>query len=192
MNVSGLFLLALIGAVSVEAADSPESKWGENPSCGQFAEQYTVVLNVDDIDGAFNRVEAAMRSAGAVSRQLTGGQAVGNPGEGPVRTRGGNYFLPAKAAERAAKKVEGFGELSRYGVARNNSGKKKKELEERIDLIEGELSANAAALAKMPIAHFLLSTKADSLRQARAACERGASHSAVNVVLQAKPKEFQR
>jgi len=170
----------------VTLKDNPEAYWNRGFGCSGNAESYNVTLRVSDVDAMAGKVDGMMTEAGAPSQ--LGNNAYYYNGGGQARARQMNYSVPAKAAEKLAKKLTDMGELMNYSMNRQNGADALKQIEERIAVLEGELS-NAAALEKMPSAAYFLRSRLTSLKQSREVCMAAGSRSSISVNLQPEPAE---
>ncbi|UPT73674.1 MAG: hypothetical protein M0D55_17750 [Elusimicrobiota bacterium] len=169
----------------INAKDNPEAYWSRGYGCSQTAENYNVGIRVDDVDAMTAKIDVMMTAAGAPSQVGMGNSYMGGV-QGRMRQL--NYSVPAKGAEKLAKKLLEMGELVSYALNRQHSGDSQKQIEERIAVLEGEL-ANKSELEKMPAARYLLTSKLASLKQHRDICVAGASKSSISINLQSKPVE---
>lgn len=185
-------LVAIAGGVwaqmpKVTLKDNPEAYWNRGYGCSGNAESYNVTLRVADVDASAAKVDALMTEAGAPS-QLGNNAYYAYNGGGQPRGRQMGYSIPAKSAEKLAKKLTDMGELMNYSMNRQNGGDALKQIEERIVVLEGEL-ANTEALEKMPSAAFFLRSRLASLKQSREVCMAAGSRSSISVSLQPQPAE---
>jgi hypothetical protein len=181
----GLAVAAEAQPAKVTLKDNPEAYWNRGYGCSGSAENYNVTLRVGDVDSMAAKIDAIMTAAGAPS-QMGNNNYYG--GYQQQRARQMGYSVPAKAADKLAKKLTDMGELMNYSMNRQSSGDTLKLIEERIAVLDSELS-NTAALAKMPSATYFLQSRLNSLKQAREVCAASSSKSSISVNLQAKPAE---
>lgn len=163
---------------------NPDSYWGRGFGCSQAAENYQISLEVADLDADGAKAEAVASAAGApVRHSMNDGTT--QTGNGVTRRyRQVSYIMPAKSAEKVAKKLMDVGELTNYQL--NKQGGELKPLNERIEILEKELSENQAALERMPAAKYFVSSRLKSLKQALSTCEQGASKASINLTLMEK------
>lgn len=181
------FVATFLGTASAQPADpetNPEGYWNRGWNCGQSAESYSVTIQVDDASAALLKIDALMVSAGAPS-QLAAMTQYGRFQNGSA-VRQAQYSLPLKAGEKTAKKVWDFGDLTNYAVGRHKTDDSIRGIDERIKLLEKELSAQE--VESLPAARYFLKSRLAGLRQNRASCEGGQDRSSVAVTIQEKPK----
>lgn len=163
---------------------NPEGYWNRGWNCGQAAESYSVTIVVEDAAAVFEKVDAAMLRAGAATQRANMSIYRSHPNTESGRQV--QYSMPLKAGEKAAKTVWDFGELTNYSVSRHKAEDSIKAIDERIKLVQDELSDRV--LDRLPAARYFLKSKLSGLRQIRASCESGIGRSTVLVNIQPKAK----
>ena len=191
MRFSFALVLALAQAASASRINrgmvdesNPDAYWGRGFGCSQAAENYQISLEVADLEAGGGKAESLALAAGAASRNsMHDGNT--QTGDGVNRRyRQVGYIMPAKSAEKVAKKLLEVGDLTNYQL--NKQGADVKPLNERIDILEKELSENQAALERMPAAKYFITSRLKSLKQALATCEAGASKASITLTLMEK------
>lgn len=179
---------ALAYAVPPELTSNPEQYWGRGFGCGQAAENYSVTIQVADVESAFSRLDAMLVAAGAGS-QSGGRQVYASPGRGggPRKHLQATYLLPLKSGEKLAKKIWDLGELTNYSVNRSGDEQTVKPIAERIGVLEAEVEALGSAGGNYPSAMLFLRSRLGQLKQQKAQCDVGRDKSSINVSLVAKP-----
>lgn len=174
-------------SLPADVASNPEGYWGRGFGCGQAAENYQISVEVPDLEAAAAKAETLAIAAGAPSRNS---MHDGNSSHGDGRARRYRqigYLLPAKAADKVAKKLMDVGELTNYQL--NKQAGQKDGIEERVALLEKELSENKAALERMPAATHFLTSRLKSLKQTLSACEQGVSKASITLTLMEKSEK---
>lgn len=181
------FVAAVLGTASAQSNDpetNPEGYWNRGWNCGQAAESFSVTIQVDDAAAALLKIDALMVAAGAPS-QLAAMTQYGHFQNGSA-VRQAQYSLPLKAGEKTVKKVWDFGDLTNYSVGRHKTEDSVRGIDERIKLLEKELSTQE--VERLPAARYFLKSRLAGLRQNRASCESGQDRSTVMVTIQEKQK----
>lgn len=171
-------------AFPADAESNPEGYWGRGFGCGQAAENYQISLEVGDLEAATSKAETLAVAAGAPSRNSMH-DGTSNYGDGRNRRyRQIGYLLPAKAADKVAKKLMDVGDLTTYQL--NRQAGQTDGIQERVAALETELSENKAVLERMPAATYFLTSRLKSLKQTLSACEQGASKASITLTLMEK------
>ena len=164
---------------AAQGAQYPDGYWDHNYYTGQVNSiQYNIKLKIADMDTSQKEVQRIMNEAGAT----LSGNAWNNYG-GQKQEYTISFVIDAKKAEQTAKKLFVIGDLQSYNNYRQMEKSVLPEINKKIEELTAEISANTAALEKMPIADYFLTAQLKKLKQSRDSITAGLGRAILSITL---------
>lgn len=185
LALSVLAGLARSEGIPAEFHANPDAFWGRTFECGDSAEHFELVVGVSNIQSAKARVDAILAPVRRTDGSQ-GGYAV-NFDDGKFRGTKIQSYVQIQSCERTVKTLLEMGELVSFSRKRGPVEGAIKSIDERVELLEWELTVGGVDLFKLPVARFFLTSKLAALRKTRAACELAAGRGKVSVSVVGPP-----
>ncbi len=188
--IAAAVVLGLGGSVLAAETPFPPGYWDRGYATGNVnVNNFMLTLKVKSLPKAEEAVDRLISKFGGTMRNMNAGQNYYNYNMPTAQaSKTFVYSLDAAKAEPAAKALFDLGELVQYNNQRPNADTQYDEIKAKIKQLQGELSANAEALKKMPIASYFLNTQLARLNQSKEAYDTGLKQANVTVTL-LEPKD---
>ncbi len=173
------FALAATGALG-QVTTWPDGYWDRQYGFAQpWSVSYMVSLKVESPSAARDKAIKLIEQSGGHQAQngMYGGFGRGG------QTQQIAFTIPIEKADKAAKRLLTLGDIQQFSTQKMGMANQLPEIREKIAAIDNEQKANAAELARMPVAKALLASLSAKLAQSRDSYEAGVGSAMINLSL---------